>query len=238
MTNYGTPRAIRVFFGGLPDWQEISTRKGTDLVVSFKIDPKSVLTGRHDAALRAWFGNAPRDVQVFWTYFHEPEDEIERGAFSADEFRRAWKHIAMLSREQCRSNLHSTLILMGWTVEPASGRDFDDYYPGAAYVDVLGWDPYNAIDGSGYQSPDTIFSAPIEVSKAEKKPFAIAETGSLLMGADNGTQRAEWLRDIAVYLRAEGALFVTYYDTVSSRGNDFRLTDVPSREAWRTIVQQ
>jgi hypothetical protein len=64
-------------------------------------------------------------------------------AFTAQQFRQAWQRIAGLAMQANNARLRATLILMGWSVDSASGRNWRDYYPGRQYVDVLGWDLYN-----------------------------------------------------------------------------------------------
>lgn len=240
VSSYGTPEMVRIFHPGPPSgWNAAKVAGGADLAVSFKIQPREVLSGAYDAALRTWFNTAPRDVQVYWTYFHEPEDDISRGEFTASDYRAAWKRIAAIAEDVCAPNLHSTLILMDWTVDPRSKRSFDDYYPGSAYIDVLGWDPYNPWqNNTGYKDPAAIFDPVIAVSNRYGKPFAIAETGSLVMPGDDGRQRAAWIKKAADHLRASGAVYVAYFDTQTPKGNDFRLIDSHSRAAWRAVIAE
>lgn len=234
-TAYGEADVVRIFHPGTPNWTAASTAKGVDLSVSFKMSPKSVLSGQYDSTLRTWFRAAPKDVEVYWTYFHEPEDNIEKGEFTAADYRAAWKRIVSIADETCQPNLHAMLVLMDWTVDSRSGRTFSDYYAGSAYIDVLGWDPYNPWkNNTEYKSPASVYDKVIATSKAQGKPFAIAETGSTLIGSDTGSKRAVWLRDIASYLDSKGALFVTYFDTIGQY--DFRLKDSASKAAWRAVV--
>lgn len=236
---YGTPESVRIFHPGLPtNWNAATVAKGADISVSFKMPPKEVLTGTHDAKLRSWFRSAPNDVEIYWTYFHEPENDMSKGEFAAADYRAAWKRIVDISRETCEPNLHATLVLMDWTVDPRSNRSFNDYYPGSAYIDVLAWDPYNPWNGTVYRDPKLIFGPIVEASRAAGKPFAVAETGSLLLPGDDGSGRAAWLTESARYLREQGALFVTYFDTQTPKGNDFRLNDQKSKDAWRDAIKK
>lgn len=233
---YGTPEVVRIFHPGMPNWNAADVAKGATLSVSFKVAPKDVLSGSYDAKIRSWFRAAPDDIPIYWTYFHEPEENIEKGQVSAADYRAAWKRIVSIEREVCQPNLHSTLILMDWTVDPRSGRDFDDYYAGTEYIDVLAWDPYNPWqNNTTYMTPASIFDKVIARSKAEGKPFAVAETGSILMGSDKGTQRAAWLKSMGSYLESKGALYVSYFDTVTDR-YDWRLKDTASKSAWKSVV--
>jgi hypothetical protein len=229
---------VRVFNQGLPrDWTAKEIIEGRTVVVSFKADPTDVVEGRHDAALRRWFASTPPNSDVYWTYFHEPEDDIERGDFTAEEFRDAWRHLRKLADETRRPNLHATLVLMGWSTNPKSGREWTDYYPGGDVIDVIGWDNYNLSARNGrYADPEDIFGRVIEVSEEVGKPWGIAETGSLLVRGDDGTARAEWLGRVGEYLVERGAVWVTYFE--STVGGDFRLHDEASRQVWAELVRQ
>ena len=66
------------------------SRRSVDrpLVVSFRLRPSKVLAGEFDEELTAWFRCRPRDRDTYWVYYHEPEDETERGTFTAEAFQR------------------------------------------------------------------------------------------------------------------------------------------------------
>ena len=231
---FGHLATLRYYAPGLPpSWSTITSLGQRDLVVSFKADPASILRGDADSYLRSWFASAPTDRQIWWTYFHEPENDVAAGAFTPTQFRDAFRHVSQLAQQAGRRDLHATMILMGYTVTKGSGRNWADYYPGADAVDVLGWDVYNhaAAAGTGYSTPENVFGKVIAVSAAAGKPVAIAETGAPLVPGDNGTARAAYLQAAASYLSAAHAAFVTYYD--STQGGAYTLEDAPSVAAWR-----
>jgi hypothetical protein len=206
------------------------------VVVSFKALPQTILSGADDAVLQHWFDTAPTNVPIYWSYWHEPEDNIAAGQFTAEEYRAAWVHIAALAANAHNPELHATLILMAWTADPHSGRNWQDYYPGSTVIDTMGWDAYNTGWSNGsYNSPAEVYGNAIAVSKQLGKPFGFAETGSHLVPGDDGTGRAAWLRNTAAYLEAQGASWVCYFD--STVGGDFRLLDAPSQTAWRDAVE-
>jgi len=132
--------------------------------------------------------------------------------------------------------LRATLVLMCWSLEAGSGRTWTDYYPGPTVIDVLSWDCYNREWQDGrYVTPAKRFEEVIAVSRSTGKPFGIAELGTVFaVGDTTGAGRAQWLRDSAVYLAANNAAFVTYFD--STVGADYRLLDRPSQQAWRWAV--
>ena len=238
---FGSLGTVRLFDNTIPSsWSSLTTMKGKSLVISFRPLPADVMAGKYDAALLAWFKSAPRDQETYWSYVHEPEAEIAKGNYTAAAYRAAWQHIVRLEAQASNTHLHSTLILMGWTVNPASRLNWKDYYPGDGYINVLGWDPYNdagSVAGpSTYPDPAAIYGGVVAVSKAAGKPFGIAETGSRLIPSDpTGAGRGAWLTKVGKYLKDNKALFVAYWDSAVKIG-DYRLTDAPSATAWRKLV--
>ena len=233
---YGQLGVDRVFYPALPPaWPGNAGYSGGPVIVSFNADPRRVLSGAYDATLRSWFDSAPRGRGIWWSYYHEPEDPIARGHFTAAQYRDAWRHIAALATSAANPDLHATLILMCYTLAPASGRRFSDYYPGPAVIDTLGFDCYNTgLSAGAYVNPGTEFSAVLKLSTALGKPFGIAELGSQLVPGDRGAGRASWLRASAAFLDAHRARWVSYFD--SPVDGEYRLLDTASQSAWRTVV--
>ena len=202
------PQVIRDYnTPGLPSWPTVT---GTlPLVVSFKIPPKEILSGSHDAQLRAFFAATPR--LAYWTYWHEPEDDIARGTFTAADYRAAWAHIADLAKASGKP-LRATLILMGYTVQPGSGRTWTNYYPGSSVIDVLAWDCY-AWDTN--DTADRVYGPAMNVSRQAGKPWAIAETGVGSVAYPNPANRQAKLTEMARYLATapQAPVFVTYFDS-------------------------
>lgn len=229
--------SARVFYSGLPKaWPGKLNTGGRPMIVSFKAAPAEVLAGTHDSALKTWFATAPRSQDLYWTYFHEPENDIQNGDFTAQQFRMAWQRIAGLAKQAANPRLLATLILMGWSVDPASGRNWGDYYPGREYVDVIGWDLYNpSWEKGAYKPVSEMFAKVIATSAAESLPFGVAETGSPLVSGDSGTGRAAWLRSMIDHLTRNNALFVEYFDLdwTAHNGADYRLRDSASMAVWR-----
>lgn len=229
--------SVRVFYSDLPrDWPGRVDAGDLTLTVSFKADPVEIISGTHDEHLMRWFDEAPTDRDIYWSYYHEPEDNIEDGHFTAADYREAWEHLTELADTVDNPRLSATLILMGWTLEPGSGRDWTDYFPGSDTIDVLAWDTYNDIhaDPDRYRDPADLFEKSIQVNEEVGLPFAIAETGSDLVPGDDGTQRAQWLADITAYLTDNDALWVQYFDVdFTDHGfTDFRIRDEAGQDAW------
>lgn len=205
------------------------------IAVSFVSPPGEVLSGQHDTTLRAWFRHAPGGDPIWWTYWHEPEDEIATGDFSARRYRAAWRHIEAIARQAGTANLHPTLALMAWTARSASGRRARDYYPGD-FIDVIAWDGYNPPGSSGYAPPREIFGAAAATTKRLGNRFAISEVGSVLVPGDEGSRRASWLVDVARFAAGKSASYVSYWNA-KIPNEDYQLRDLPSRLAWRSVVK-
>jgi hypothetical protein len=235
---YGGLGVIRYFDGNAPDsWADLTSKLTThNAIVSWRIAPKAVLSGTYDAQIHDWFAAAPRDRTTWYSYMHEPEDNIARGEFTAADYRAAFAHVSELARQVGNPQVKSTLILMCYTVNPASGRNWSNYFAGSASVDVLGWDCYNHGSGAaGYGTPAKLLATAIATSEGAGMPWGIAELGSTLAPGDAGSGRAAWLTACAQYLAAHGALFVSYFDT-NGAGTDYRLLDPPSIQAWHDVV--
>jgi hypothetical protein len=233
---------VRLFYTAPPAWSSVLNVGKRPISISFKYAPKDIVAGKQDAYLRNWFQTAPRDQDVYWTYYHEPEDNAAAGEFLAADYRAAWTHLRQLANTANNPRLRATLILMDWTINPLSGRKWRDFYPGRNVIQVLGWDAYNTkAKKNQYQPPAEIFAPVVQLSRAEKLPFAIAETGSHLIAGDAGAQRAAWARAMVKYLSANGALYVSYFDIDWSKtasgaawtAGDFRLRDASGMAVWR-----
>jgi hypothetical protein len=235
-TAFGRPDIVRTYYTGMPAaWPGSAGVSGGPVVVSFKAAPKDVMSGRLDSQFANWFASAPKDRPIFWSYFHEPENDVESGAFTTADYRAAWVHLAGLADRANNPQLRSNLILMCWTLQSGSHRNWQDYFAGASVIDTIGWDCYNKSFSKGsYGDPATMLGKAVATSKAAGVNWAVAELGSKMASGDSGAGRAKWLTAIGSYARANGAAYITYFD--STVGGDFRLLDAASKNAWRQVI--
>ena len=227
----------RAFFGGAPgNWAtDPRLTSSRPVNVSFKWLPSQVNSSSVDSQIRTFFQTAPTDRLIWWTYYHEPEDQIANGDFTAAEYRAAWQHIWTISHEAgvYKPNVKAALILMDYTVNPLSGRNWLDYYPGAAYVDVLSWDVYGFKESDSNPANDETIQThqarvpSLAVTRAAGKPYAISE-----IGYDAAGNRPAFLTGLATWARDNNVVFVAYFDEVGGLG-DHRLADAASQAAWR-----
>jgi hypothetical protein len=129
-----------------------------------------------------FFDTMPTSVvdkcRVFCTYHHEPENDFTSVSQRAN-YRAVWREHSAMIREH---GMRPATNLMRYTLQPFSGRDWHDWWPGSEYVDFAGWDVYRKGQaGWSGNSPAQIalMMAPIEaVSDEVGKRWAIGETGS------------------------------------------------------------
>jgi hypothetical protein len=234
-SKFGHLGVVRVFYPGFPgSFASRPQLQSRPSIISFKVAPSAVLSGSYDAKFKAWFASAPKTTDVFWTYWHEPEnDSVDKA-----QYRAAWAHLANLSHQVKNPRLHATLILMGFTLRKGSHRNWRDWYAGDQYIDVLGFDIYNTgIKNSGeYRSAENLYGQAAAVAKSVGKPWGVAEMASLLSKNDpSGTGLAAWITQDMSYLVANGATFASYFDAQMPHA-DFRLAKAPAIAAWRAAV--
>ncbi|MFN8193728.1 MAG: hypothetical protein U0R80_05510 [Nocardioidaceae bacterium] len=242
-SQFGDFTVARVFDPGIPPTNAWERRgpvfAGMTVATSFRPPVADVLAGKYDAALTQFFSTTPSNIQVYWTYYHEPEPAIAAGTFTAAQYRAAWQRIAKLAAATCKPNLYPTMILTSWTANPSSKRNWRDYYAGDAYVSVVAWDPYNQAVGTptSYKTPDKVYDNVINASIASGKPWAVAETGTARTLADtSGTGRAAWLTSAGNYLASHHASWVSYFQ--STVNGDFELRDTPGINAWSGLISK
>lgn len=136
-----------------------------------------------------------------------------------------------------------------WTeARSAKGKvkgDFDplSWWPGAG--DYAGYDAYNLSDTAGagdagmYRDPAEFLTVPALLAAGSGRRLFLPELGVIRQGspADDGTHRAAWIRAVVAELRTQGAAGVAWWDAMGTGGRDFRLTDEPSRLAWREALE-
>lgn len=236
-STFGRLDVVRVFSSWLPPWWSTLSRDVGDrpVVVSFQVPPARVLSGLADARLARWFEAAPTDRDTWWVYLHEPEDDVEAGVFTAEEFREAWSHVAALAERTDNPRLHATLVLMCWTARDSSGRDWRDYVP-PERVDVLAWDCYaQGHDAATYADPEELLRPARDVAAAVGAQWGIAEMGARIGSSAAAAERAAWIQDAGEYAGRHGARFAIWFD--APFGGDFRLLDEPSVKAWAGLVE-
>jgi hypothetical protein len=205
------------------------------VIVSFKALPRDILSGADDAALRHFFATAPSGHPIYYTYFHEPEDNIAAGQFTLASYKQAWAHVVALADAAHNPYLHATLILMAWDLSPSSGRHWKNYLPGGGIISVLGWDAYpvgSATNVHPVPTPPAAFMGPaIAASRSVGLPYGFAE-----FGLSTPAGRPAWLSRVGSYLLHSGALFGSLFNG-NAQYPTLELTDAASDSVWRGYVR-
>jgi hypothetical protein len=237
---FGRMPIVRVYYPGLPAsnaWAGgLAGANGSAVIVSFKALPTDILSGADDATLTHFFDTAPAGHPIYYSYYHEPEDNIAAGEFTLADYKAAWARVVMLADAARHPDLHSTLILMSWDLDKASGRDWKSYLPGGGIISTLGWDAYpvgSATNVNPQPTPPADFIGPcITASRSVGLPYGFAE-----FGLSTATGRAAWMTEVGNYLLTSGALFASVFNG-SAQYPTLQLTDQASQDVWKGFVAQ
>jgi hypothetical protein len=235
---FGALPIVRVYYPGLPAanaWDGgLAGANHSAVIVSFKALPTDILSGADDAALTHFFDTAPTGHPIYYSYYHEPEDNIADGQFTLADYKAAWAHVVELASAAHNPDLHSTLILMSWDLVKASGRDWRSYLPGGGIISTLGWDAYpvgSATNVNPQPTPPADFMGPcITASESVGLPYGFAE-----FGLSTATGRAAWMTEVGNYLMSSGALFASVFNG-SPQYPTLQLTDQASQDVWKGFV--
>lgn len=221
----GTPEVYRMFHSGWVPSTFAGSKAdyGPSCVVSFKMNPRDVLAGKGDAAFVSFLQSAT--VELWWSYLHEPENDIEAGSFTVEEYRAAWLHLLELAPK--RADLHPTLILMRYTLSIPTKRQVKWYVvPG---IEVLCWDSYL----TGNLTVDDVIFKPKAVSDSFGLDFAIGETST-----NQPAKMVSFIAQLKGAAREADAKFVCWFETNKAGQGvneyDWRMSPVPGAlDAWR-----
>ena len=211
---------------------------GADTLVSLmsmKQSLQQIADGAADAQLRAFADGAKAYAwPVFVDFDHEFNgDWYPWGtqAASPAQFVAAWRHVHEVVEEAGAGNIE--WVWSPNVVNPVPDVDLAAYWPGSAYVDVVGIVGYYT-DEHGEDSYAALYGHTEQVvdAFAENKPFLITESG-----AEQGAQKAAWVTDLLAGVRTDPRMLgLVYFDEGSAQGKreDWTLEDDPSAlAAWR-----
>jgi hypothetical protein len=256
----GLPQIFRSYDSGFHfrTWQDTTAyrRHGNSPEdYSFKIPPAQLAAGAYDDRLREFLASTPR--YFIFTNYHEPEQEIASGRFTAADFRAAIVRLAQLVHAQNAlddGTRKVAVTLMSDTVNGFKGRNPLDYWPGKDpatgknYADVLSFDTYawphatntpgvpaGYTDGQRWMTSAQLLDPGIALAQSLETPWMISEFGFLEDVNDPG-HKARAIADFVQYAFAHGAIGLEYWDGVGSRG-DWRLDHSAQATAmWSALV--
>lgn len=206
----------------------------------------SILNGLIAAGLR----------DFIWGVYHEPEDDVANGTFTAVQWR------AMQNRMLPKAKAiiagvggRTAIILMSYTANSKSGRNIDDYKVDVA--DLVGFDIYEKAgsssgDGTSWATKDPstmpvdekdssgkqigLWGMCIDVAHHWNKPWLAPEFGCLRRQTDTaGTERGAYFRKVAASPRIAEALAIVYYEVGPPRFNYAFRTEAAGISGFKTI---
>ena len=269
---YGPMKILRSYLSdsqmvnGPPSWgmTELTPSTGIPVHVSIKGQIPLIPNGTWDSKWLSFFQGAPTTRDIYWTLFHEPDDNVIAGEFTCAQYRDAFTHVAAIAKSVGNPRLHSAIAPMNWTLLPDSGRAWGqnakfphgwiDLYAGHPIhgtvdniVDVVAWD-VNILSAT-YKAANLIYDPVVRAMNGERwngstfitdptykvnARWAVAEWGCGLLGGDTGPGRAAWMLDCGRYLRSSQALYSAYFNNPVG-GESSKLLDQPSKDAMHQL---
>ena len=175
----------------------------------------SIIAGEHDGYLDRWadsarefgspiivsFANEPNGSWFPWSGLHYGGDKLLPGATDDYEgpeiFKKAWRHIVDRVRARGAKNVQFVLHLMDYSDPQEEWNLAEHYYPGADYVDWLGFSLYGDQfhNDEGWANFFPLFDWPYtELCLLDPaKPIMVCEWGCGEF-PEKGS-KAQWIRD-------------------------------------------
>lgn len=132
--------------------------------------------------VRAFGATIPDDVQVWGTWLHEPENDVEAGRLTIAEWKSTTKRLGKVQRSV---GMKPASVLMFWTLLPESGRDIEDWRLPKGAVDVWAFDAHMKATP---RTPKQVATKLLAEKKRSGLPMGLAETS-----APERPQRLYWL---------------------------------------------
>ncbi|MEJ7707307.1 MAG: hypothetical protein WKF82_08540 [Nocardioidaceae bacterium] len=209
----GSIGIARVFYAGMLPNRWNPSKEGAspqrECQVSFKADPAAVAAGHYDREIVAWLNTIPSGWRVYLTYWHEPNDELREGRFTAGTYRAAWSRLSHLAHQRARLKRHVVLrlvpVFMAYNI--GNPRYWSDaWVPRPTEVAFLSWDIYGNPSGGGglsgpYSSAHKRINPCLRVTQRlgfERWGVSEFNTPTRTWDRDESARR-EWLNDFRKY---------------------------------------
>lgn len=188
-------------------------------VWSFKPPVEPFLSGALNNEFKAAISSIPDDdYRRFVILWHEPEDNIEDGDFTAAQYQALQVKARGLIDEvnaTRKKKVRFGANWMSWTFVSASRRTPDDYWPGDGVWDFLSFDGYSSRNDktqtwTGGRTPEAIFGPPFAYAKSKGIRPGVGETGIDVLAPE--PDRVAWIKDCRQYAADANCEFWCYWD--------------------------
>jgi hypothetical protein len=185
-----------------------------------------------------------RRGELLLAFHHEPESSSNRKYGTPAQYKSAYRKVISIFRARGATNVSFTWQMTSWSFRsaPSQYTNAAKWYPGDAYVDVVGTDPYNWYTcghGNGrWLSLKSLVDPAITFARSHGKQVVVAEYGS---HADS--KRPAWIREAGKYLAANDKIIVAafYFNRAptNSANSDckWRLTTTGDFAAYRDVAR-
>ena len=200
---------------------------------SFKGDLAAMRDGGFDSAMTTWLNSVPSDHLLYLSWQHEPENPSKNN--NPTTFRAGARHFYTHVKSVRPQTVVAMPVYMSWTLDPASGRNPLDWYPGDDYTDIIGVDAYNPYLWPMVGSPPNWQNIPLPgrsnpmiglrntaaFAASHGKPWAIGEVATMEHASDSpavrattNSYKARWVKDLHDYAALNNATAVLWFNSV------------------------
>jgi hypothetical protein len=146
----------------------------------------------------------------------------------------AWRRMFRIFQAVGATNVHLAWTPMAYDFGPHANVDATRFYPGDRYVHWIGADAYN-FPTAPFRDQAALLDPAVAFAAEHGKPFIVGETASL--GANAATPA--WIEAYGAWAALHPSVrAITYFDSISPKGYDFRLVANPAALAAFTALGQ
>ncbi len=198
-----------------------------------------IIAGREDTYLKRWAQGAKAYGQaVYIRLMPEMNGNWVPWSGDGEKYKTAWKRIVDLFRAEGASNV-KWIWAPNCVDEPKTDERFfmEKYYPGTAYVDILGISGFNwgtVKDYHRWRSYEQIFTDPYNrVTKLGPQDVWMVETASTEQGGD----KAVWVKDMFSSRAFPKVTAIIWFN--EAKETDWRVqSSQTSLQTFRTILDK
>jgi len=195
----------------------------------YNVTLKSIIAGNSDAYIKSFATKAKAfNGQVILAPFHEMNGDWSPW----DGAHNSAQDIILAFRK-----IHDTVgdapnIKLAWVVNN-DPQDFNKYYPGDAYIDIVGVDGFNGygVWTNTWETWNQTFPSSLwTLLKSHNKPLWITSTASC-----QGTQKAQWITDMGAGIKTYNVQGWVWFN--ANKECDWRVnSDTNSLTAFKSII--